>query len=103
MAMKSKTGAPPFKVSHQLDLFQQQSLTAIGSLSVAASTAIELGYSQIAQATERVKYVFITEVYNKTVNVISEATEKNLAARVATLESIVAEQLQPQTEPRTQV
>jgi hypothetical protein len=104
MAPIKYTTMPPIKAGEQMDLFQQQSLSAITSMAQASSTATEFGYPQIAQAAERVQFTFINKIYNTTVNIISRETEDELKGRVTDLQNTTAEQLptQQQAEPRTQ-
>jgi hypothetical protein len=78
MAPIKYTTMPPIKAGEQMDLFQQQSLSAITSMAQASSTATEFGYPQIAQAAERVQFTFINKIYNTTVNIISRETEDEL-------------------------
>ena len=88
----------------QLDLFKEQSVTAITSMATLSSTATEFGYPKIAQAAERVTYTFITEIYHNTTINISESTGRDLEARVTALEKTVAEELPRKPadpEPRT--
>jgi hypothetical protein len=97
MTVKSGSGDPP-KVLAQLDLFKEESVSAINSLSVASSTATQFGHAAVAQSIDMVKNQMFVIYQSPDAEQVARRDFEALEAKVTEMQAKIQARGIPLTE-----